>query len=362
MTVRTDALGNLIGHFAAKGGSDEVFLLGSHLDTVPNAGKYDGALGVLLAIETVASLGEAPPFAVEIVAFSEEEGVRFKTPYLGSRALTGSFDPKYLEIRDGAGVSLQEALWDFGLRDPWQEADQRTRPISGYLEAHIEQGPVLEERGVGLGIVTDIAGQSRLQVRFSGHAGHAGTLPMNLRRDALAGASEWVLQVEALARRTVGLVATVGFLEVGPNTPNVVAGTATCSLDVRHALDVVREEAVEELLRSARDLAERRDLGFEIFARTAQPAVPMNERMRRGLGRVCETLGVAAPDIVSGAGHDAAIMAGLAPVAMLFLRTPGGASHCPEEAVLVQDVALALDAMRGFLEQMAGGESIRSQP
>jgi allantoate deiminase len=354
MTTRVDSLGNLIGHLTPKKAAQNgVFLIGSHLDTVSNAGKYDGMLGVLLGIEAVSLLPELP-FGVEVIGFSEEEGVRFKTPYLGSRAIAGTFDPNYLDLRDGNGVSMRQSLRDFGLdADGFRSASYDSKPVLGYLEAHIEQGPVLEERGVGLGIVTDIAGQSRLQVRFSGQAGHAGTLPMNLRRDALAAAAEWIFGIETLARTIYGLVATVGFLEVGPNTPNVVAGEVTCSLDVRHAEDSVREQAVEEALETARDLAERRDIGFEILNRNAQPAVPMNAAMRRDLQRVCEELGVAAPAIVSGAGHDAAIMASLAPAAMLFLRSPGGISHNPAESVLVGDVALAIDAMRGFLQLLS---------
>ncbi len=374
MTVRIDEMGNLIGHYAARAASDAlsaasdapdasqtpVLLLGSHLDTVPNAGKYDGILGVVLGIETVAALhGERLPFAVEVIGFSEEEGVRFKTPYLGSRAIAGSFDAAVLNLRDAGGTTMAQSLRDFGLEpDNWPRAACDASRVLGYLEAHIEQGPVLEERGVALGIVSDIAGQSRLQVRFSGEAGHAGTLPMHGRRDALTAASEWVLEVENRARRTLGLVATVGSLTVAPNTPNVVAAQVTCSLDVRHAQNSVRESAVAKLVAGAHAIAERRDVGFEILSRNAQPAVPMNDVMRRDLQRVCESLGVAAPTVVSGAGHDAAVLASLCPCAMLFLRTPGGASHSPLEAVLIQDVALALHAMHGFLLETArnGGE------
>lgn len=351
MSAHVDEMGNLIGHYAGCEEGSPRWLLGSHLDTVPNAGKYDGALGVLLAIEVVSQLaGQKLPFAIEVIGFSEEEGVRFKTPYLGSRAIAGTFDPRSLDLLDPNGISMTQSLRHFGLLpDAWANARYQGDAVIGYLEAHIEQGPVLEALDAPLGIVTDIVGQSRLQVRFSGQPGHAGTLPMHLRRDALAAASEWVLCVEATAMSKEGLVATVGSLEVHPNTPNVVAGKAVCSLDVRHASDAVREAAVEELLLAAHDLSTRRGLKFEVLGRSSQKAVPMDEQLRARLQSACDSMGVTAPEMASGAGHDAAIMAALCPCAMLFLRTPGGASHCPEEAVNLDDVALALQAMHSFL-------------
>ena len=356
MTPRVDALGNLIGHFPAQNPEENaVWLLGSHLDSVPNAGRYDGALGVLLALEAVAALeGEPLPFAVEVIGFSEEEGVRFKSPYLGSRALAGTFDAALLELRDENGISMRGALCDFGLPpDGWRGARHTGGKILGYLEAHIEQGPVLESLGAPLGVVTAIVGQSRLRVRFQGQSGHAGTLPMRSRRDALAAASEWILEVETLAGALSGLRATVGSLEVGPNAANVVAGEVVASLDARHADDRAREEAVEALLERARSIAARRGVTFGVLARASQNAVPMNPGLREHLRTVCGELAVFAPPIASGAGHDAAIMANLCPCAMLFLRTPGGKSHCPEEAVTREDVALALQAMSGFLQRVA---------
>lgn len=352
MMPHVDEMGNLLGYMASSSGvSSKTWLLGSHLDTVPNAGKYDGALGVLLAIETVSLLRDhVLPFALQVIGFSEEEGVRFKTPYLGSRAIAGTFDPQLFELCDANGISMGQALRHFGLvAEDWEEARYYSSAVAGYLEAHIEQGPMLESLGAPLGIVTDIVGQSRLQVRFSGQSGHAGTLPMHLRRDALAAASEWVLVVEAMAGAKEGLVATVGSLDVRPNTPNVVAGEAICSVDVRHASDAVRETAVEELLLAARDLSTRRGVKFEVLGRSSQKAVPMDTSLRTRMQSACDELGVRAPAMVSGAGHDAAIMATLCPCAMLFLRTPGGASHCPEEAVNLDDVALALQAMHSFL-------------
>ncbi len=366
LTPHVDEMGNLIGHYSASAESsdDKKWLFGSHLDTVPNAGKYDGALGVLLAIEVVSQLqGKRLPFAIEVIGFSEEEGVRYKTPYLGSRAIAGTFIPQHLSLLDANGVSMAGALRQFGLTpDGWEHARYESDTVLGYLEAHIEQGPALEALGAPLGIVTDIVGQSRLQVRFRGQSGHAGTQPMKLRRDALTAASEWILAVEALGTATDGLVATVGAIDVGPNTPNVVAGETVCSLDVRHASDTVRENAVERLLAIASEIAMRRNIHVEVLARSSQKAVPMDAHLRGHLQAACKELGIEAPEMASGAGHDAAIMATLCPCAMLFLRTPGGASHCPEEAVDVDDVALALETMHSFLISLAQekGELIES--
>lgn len=349
LSPRVDALGNLIGQRAGWAENAPLWMVGSHLDTVPNAGKYDGMLGVLLGIEVAASLqGEKLPFGLEIIGFSDEEGVRFKTPFLGSRAVAGRFDPNFLELRDAQGTSMREAMENFGLEaDAWPSARCETK-ILGYLEAHIEQGPRLESLGAPLGIVSAIAGQSRARLRFCGESGHAGTLPMAQRRDALAAASEWVLAVEAVARSVADLVATVGWVEVTAGAANVVAGEVMCSLDVRHADDNVREKAAAELVEAAAAICQRRRTRLEIVSQASQLAVPMDAALCARLGAI---LGPGAPEIVSGAGHDAAIMAAVAPCAMLFLRTPGGKSHCPQEAVNAEDVALALGAMRDFVLQ-----------
>lgn len=362
MTTRIDALGNIIGRFAGRE-ADPVLLLGSHLDSVPGAGKYDGVLGVLLAIEAVASRDCAGlPYAIEIIGFSDEEGVRFHTPYLGSRAAAGSFEASLLKLRDEDGVSLRHALREFG-QDPdsWPLAAYSAQRVLGYFEAHIEQGPVLESIGAPLGVVMAIAGQTRLQVRFSGHSGHAGTLPMPLRRDALAAASEWILVVESEGAKTPGLMATVGYVQVEPNAPNVVPGSVTCTLDARHADDEARRLAVEHLLAAAEGIGERRNISFELLTKAEQPATTMDAELRDVLAQIAAAQGIEAPSIVSGAGHDAVVMAGLAPTSMLFLRTPGGLSHCPEEAVDGLDIAKALEVMRGFFDELARRRSAVSE-
>ena len=359
MAVRLDQAANLIGRHPAEGGGDEAptLLIGSHLDTVPDAGKFDGALGVLLGVAAVRALGDRRlPFAVEVVGFSEEEGVRYRTPYLGSLALCGRFDPAYLELLDDDGVTMADAFRGFGL-DPGQIAGAASRPgrIAAYLEAHIEQGPVLESWASPVGVVSAIAGQSRLWVTFEGKAGHAGTSPMELRRDALPAAAELVLAVEGLARSVEGLRGTVGSIAASPGAVNVVPGSVTLSLDVRHAEDSVRDRAVSDLLDSARGIASRRGLEFRVDRAQDHRAVPADPALADLLASAVRDAGVDPRFLVSGAGHDAAVMAGLAPMAMLFLRSPGGISHHPDEQVLNSDVRIALDVMVRWLSALAAG-------
>ena len=351
MAVRIDALGNIIGRSPANGEKPPVFLLGSHLDTVPDAGRYDGILGVLLAVAVVDSLaGHSLPFAVDVIGFSEEEGVRFRRPYLGSLAVSGQFDVGLLALRDGAGVTLAEAIQVFGL-NPAAATQMIYDPpqVLGYLEAHIEQGPVLEEMGLPLAIVQAIAGQSRLRLKFFGQAGHAGATPMSLRRDAFAAAAEYALAVESAGKTTPGLAATVGAVTVSPNAPNVIPGTAEVSLDVRHAEDARRQEAVDGLLAQARQIAARRGLAWQVMGEAHEKAVGMDEAHRIRLGQAMQESGYPAPTLVSGAGHDAVVMARMTPPAMLFLRSPGGLSHHPDERVIAEDVVAALEVMHRFL-------------
>ena len=379
LTVRLDAVGNMIGHYAEKGtgtfsgavpiavpqkvpvpfsSAHLVFLIGSHLDSVPNAGRYDGVLGVLLGVATIQALGgERFPFAVDIIAFCEEEGIRFRTPYLGSMALAGRFDREFLQLRDISGVSLAEALRSFGL-DPGRvnEAAYPADRVLGYLEAHIEQGPVLDSLDLPLGVVEGIVGQSRSWLHFTGKAGHAGTLPMDMRRDALAAAAEFALAVEAQARSTKNLVATVGTLVIEPGAINVVPGSARLSVDVRHPQDAIREQATAALFEQAAAIARRRGVEFSLDRSESYPVVAADSRLTGLLATAATSAGYSFLRMVSGAGHDAAVMAGLTPMTMLFLRSPGGVSHHPDEAVLAADVAAALEVMVGFLKQLASGD------
>jgi allantoate deiminase len=293
---------------------------------------------------------------VEVVGFSEEEGVRYRTPYLGSLALCGRFDPSYFDLVDVDGVTMADAFRRFGL-DPGLIAGAASPPgrVAAYLEAHIEQGPVLESWGSPVGVVSAIAGQSRLRVTFEGQAGHAGTSPMDLRRDALPAAAELVLAVEGLARSVEGLRGTVGSIAASPGATNVVPGSASLSLDVRHAEDGVRDRAVDGLLETARGIASRRGLEFRVDRAQHQRAVPAHTPLSDLLDSAVRDAGIEPRRLVSGAGHDAAVMAGMAPMAMLFLRSPGGISHHPNEQVLKPDVRIALDVIARWLSALAAG-------
>lgn len=353
MDVRVDAIGNIRGLWTPANAEPGRLLLGSHIDTVPDAGAFDGVLGVVMALEWVRLAQEdLLPIAIEVIAFSEEEGSRF-VPFMSSRAVAGRFDPALMSLKDADGISLEEAIRAFGL-DPGAIDDARIdTDARAFVEIHIEQGPILEAESRSLGVVSRIVGQTRLSLEFTGHANHAGTTPMHLRRDALACAAEWISAVEDLARRTEGLVATVGSIALEPNASNVIPGKASLSLDLRHALDSERESAVEKLLAKAGAVAERRGLTVACPRRRSEPAVPMDERLTAYLVDAVEAAGFPARIMHSGAGHDAMVMATRMPTAMLFLRTPGGISHHPAETVLVEDVEAALQVGRRFLARVA---------
>ena len=328
MEVREDAVGNLIGRL---GDSDRSLVVGSHLDTVRDAGRYDGPLGVLVALAAVERMREPLPFAVEVTGFADEEGVRFGTAYLGSAAVAGRFDPRWPQVRDADGVALADLL-----RGEPATAARVPADLLGYVEVHIEQGPVLEQLGEPVGVVTAIAGQSHADVCFLGEAGHAGTVPMDARRDALAAAAEWVLTVER-----AGVLATVGRLDVGPGARNVIPARAALTLDVRDPDDAVRHAAVAALKAQAQEIGARRGVDIEWAGTADIPAVAMDERLTSALG-----VPVRLP---SGAGHDAAMMASITPAAMLFVRCRGGISHNPAESVDEADVAVAIDVLERFL-------------
>jgi allantoate deiminase len=354
MTVHADAAGNLRGLWQPVGARAERLILGSHIDTVPNAGAFDGVLGVTLAFEWAQLAQELKlPLAIEVIAFSEEEGVRFGVPFLGSRAAIGRFDPALLALKDANGVTLEKAIRDFGL-DPGSIGEAALdADVLGFIEMHIEQGPVIESEDLSIAAVTAIVGQTRLTLEFRGHANHSGTTPMNLRRDALAGTAEWIAAVESEARNTEGLIATVGKIEVEPNASNVIAGVARVSLDLRHADDASRKSAVESLLAQAQAIAGNRGLALEWKQQMDQPAVPMDERLTAYLADAIAAAGLREKLMTSGAGHDAMVMAARVPAAMLFLRSPGGISHHPDETVRKEDVEAALNVGRKFLQRLA---------
>ncbi len=354
MTVDTDAAGNLRGLWKPTGARGKRLILGSHIDTVPNAGAYDGVLGVTLAMEWVILAQDLNlSLPIEVIAFSEEEGVRFGVPFIGSRAVAGRFEPALLALKDPDGVTLADAIRDFGL-DPSQIGDAALNDdVLGFVEIHIEQGPVLESEGLSVAAVTAIVGQTRLTLEFRGQANHAGTTPMNLRHDALAAAAEWITAVETAAWNTDGLIATVGKIDAEPNAANVIAGAARVNLDVRHADDRTRKAAVESLLAHAQAIVQRRGLTFQWTQQMDQPAVPMDERFTSYLVDAIAAVGLPEKRMTSGAGHDTMVMAARIPTAMLFVRSPGGISHHPDETVREEDVEASLKVGRKFLEILA---------
>ena len=360
--VRIDAAGNLRGLYPALEASGPRLLVGSHLDTVPNAGAYDGILGVVLAVALLEGLGGRKlPYAVEVVGFSDEEGVRFGTPFIGSRALVGRLDEDLLGNVDVEGVSVRKAIEEFGLKPAEIESAAVEDNVYGYIEFHIEQGPVLERLGLPLAVVDTIAGQSRMEVTFVGRANHAGTTPMDLRSDAIAGAAEWITAVESIGQAVAGLVATVGAIRAEPGVANVIAGKATLSLDVRHAADEHRLRAVQHFRDQAEQIALRRRLSAHWKTLLNQPAVGMDPFLSHQIEAAIGKTGSKPHHMVSGAGHDAMVLAEKIPAAMIFLRTPGGISHDPKESVAVEDVAKAIECGLHLLDQLTLSTTLQAR-
>jgi len=332
LDTREDAVGNLIG---TRG--EPVVSFGSHLDTVVDAGRYDGPLGVIAGIEVADRLRDVP---LEVISFADEEGVRFGTSFLGSSAMAGTFDVAQLRWTDADGVRLADLVGD--------PANAARDDVRAYVELHIEQGPVLERAGAAVGVVTTITGQTNAELTFTGEAGHAGTVPMDARRDALAAAAAFVLAAEA--RGGDGLVATVGQLAVAPGARNVIPGAATLSLDVRHVDDATRRAAAEDLHAEARRIVAARGVELAWELRGETEAVPTDPDLRR---RLEAAVGGDVMRLASGAGHDGVAMSAIAPVAMLFVRCERGISHNPAEAVDAADVAVALGVLERFVRQLA---------
>jgi allantoate deiminase len=355
MHVRVDPAGNLRGVYAGASTDARRLLIGSHLDTVPHAGAFDGVLGVVIGLSLVEALhGTRLPYSIEVIGFSDEEGVRFGVPFIGSRALVGELDASLLAMRDADDVSVAQAIRNFKL-DPSRMADARAdaNPL-GYLEFHIEQGPLLESADCPLAVVDRINGRTAADVTFVGTAGHAGTTPMTSRRDAIAGAAEWIGCVEALAFGTKGMFATNGRIDAAPGAGNVIAGSCRLTLDLRHADDSIRTAAVDRLRLAAEEISGRRRLQVEWSPRFDQPAAAMDPQLVAVLARALEAAGAPKTVMSSGAGHDAMVLAPYMPTAMLFIRTPGGISHHPDESVDERDVAFALATGTNFLNELAG--------
>ena len=361
MTVRLDPLGNLIGRYEGLEPGAQALLIGSHIDTVRNAGRYDGTLGVMIGVECVAAFARAGrrlPFAIEVIAFGDEEGSRFPASMLCSRGLVEPANLAVLDLADEAGITLRQALADFDL-DPKRigEAARDPAKVLAYVEAHIEQGPVLEAAGLPIGVVTGIAAQLRLKARFVGEAGHAGTSPMGLRRDAVAGAAEAVLAVEAICRAgPEDLRGTVGRVLPSTQAYNVIVGEAEVGVDLRAATGAVRDAAAKAIRARFEEVAAARGLALQFEVVQDLPASPCDPRLVALMDEAVADVGVRPFQLVSGAGHDAMTMAVLAPSAMLFIRCERGVSHNAAERVASADVDLAVRALIAFIDRLAETE------
>lgn len=353
MDARLDAIGNCVGRYEATEAARPCLMLGSHLDTVRDAGKYDGMLGVVTAIECIAELDRAGtrfPFAIEVVGFADEEGVRFGATLLGSRAVAGTFDDTVLDAIDAEGMSMRDAMAAFGL-DSARIADaaRRRQEVLAYAELHIEQGPVLESLGLPVGVVTAINGGNRVSIEIAGSAGHAGTVPMRLRRDALAAASECVLAIERVAGSAADVVATVGSLVVSPGAVNVIPGNVRFTLDVRAPADAARHAARDAMERECRAIAERRGVGIVMAPLWDARTSTCDAGLQRQFAEAIEAEGPRAHRLPSGAGHDGMALIDLAPIGMVFVRCKGGVSHNPAEAVDVADVDAGARVLLRFI-------------
>ena len=359
MTVRRDAAGSLVGRYEGETPGAPALMIGSHIDSVRNGGRYDGPLGIMLGIDLVEALRDAGrrlPFAIEVIAFGDEEGSRFAASMSCSRAIAGTLDPAaVLDMRDADGVTLAQAFSAFGL-DPASITDAARKPsdVIAFLEAHIEQGPVLEAEGLALGVVTAIAAQKRLMVRINGMAGHAGTTPMNLRKDPGPAAAECILALERICQAgTDNLVGTVGRMTALPGAFNVIPGAVEYSMDIRAETSATRDAAVEAVTAEIQTIAARRGLTATVGLMQALDESPCDTGLTTLLEEAVGDLGLPPRRLPSGAGHDAMVMATLCPTAMLFIRCEGGISHNPAESVTEADCALAARAMLGFVDKLS---------
>ena len=358
MQAKLDAIGNAAGRYEGERPGLPCLMLGSHLDTVRDAGKYDGMLGVISAIECVSFLSSKNrrlPFAIEVIGFGDEEGVRFGTTLLGSRAVAGTFDMDVLEAKDPQGKTMADALREFGL-DPQAipRIARKRSDVLAYAELHIEQGPVLEAEGLPVGVVTAINGFSRLRVTLRGAAGHAGTVPMNLRRDALAGAAECALAVERVARSHAELVGTVGRFEARPGAINVIPGEVMFTVDVRAPQDSLREHAVAQIRSEIESVSRNRKLTSEIESLQHFGVTTCAPRLIERMERAVASQGFRVRRLPSGAGHDGMALGAITEICMLFVRCKGGISHSPLESITREDAAAGVRVLMNFIEKFDG--------
>ncbi len=354
MTCRMDEIGNVVGRYEGDRPGLPCLMLGSHFDTVRDAGKWDGPLGVITAISCVADLNRRRvrlPFAVEVVGFADEEGVRFASTLLGSRAIADTFDQSVLNAKDSTGVTMRRALTAFGLDPARIGAAARTRKeIHAYAELHIEQGPVLEAENLCVGVVTAINGATRLAIAITGTAGHAGTVPMALRRDALAGAAECIVAIEELCRTDVGFVGTVGYINAVPGATNVIPGKVSFTVDMRTASDNHRKRAVTDIVRHIEGIVKRRNLQIQVDVTHENRTVPCAPWLKEQMAAAVAGEGYPVFELPSGAGHDGMAMVDVADIAMIFVRCRGGISHNPAEHVDIGDADAGARVMLRFIE------------
>ena len=362
MRAHLDAIGNVCGRYEGGQPGLPCLMLGSHYDTVRDAGKWDGPLGVITAISCVADLnarGKRLPFAIEVTGFADEEGIRFASTLLGSRAVAGTFDESVLGTKDAAGVSMRDALTAFGLDpDHTGAAARARRELHAYLELHIEQGPVLERENLPVGVVTAISGATRLAVSMAGMAGHAGTVPMALRRDALAGAAECIVAIEEFCRTDQGgLVGTVGYISAMPGATNVIPGRVSFTIDMRAASDAHRRKAVADVVRQIEQIAKRRELALQIDVTHENRTVPCAPWLKAQVADAIAKQGFGVFELPSGAGHDGMAMIDIADVAMVFVRCRGGVSHHPDEHVETADADAGARVLLRLIENFRPREA-----
>ena len=354
MTAHLDAIGNVCGRYEGTAAGGPCLMLGSHYDTVRDAGRWDGPLGIVTAIACVADLhrrGKRMMFAIEIVAFADEEGVRFASTLLGSRAVAGTLNERIFNAKDHDGITMHDAMVSFGLDAAHVGKAARVRgEILAYLELHIEQGPVLEAEDLPVGVVTAIAGATRLAVSLKGFAGHAGTVPMALRRDALVGAAECIVAIEAFCKGDDGLVGTVGYIDARPGATNVIPGHVSFTIDVRSASDANRKLAVADIVRQIEEIAKRRNLVLQADVTHENRTVPCAAWLSSQIGDAIAAEGHRVFALPSGAGHDGMAMIDIADIAMIFVRCRGGISHNPAEHASLEDVDAGARVMLRAIE------------
>jgi len=357
LQTRVDNIGNIRGRLLSKNIHAKTFVIASHIDTIINAGKFDGPLGVLIGLDLIEQIIQSKtelPFHIELIGFCDEEGCRFHTTYLGSKAVAGSFDTATLDIKDAAGISLREVIGGIGgnVKDLKKDAIAK-EDWAGYFEIHIEQGPVLYEKNIPIGLVTGIAGQCRAGMVFNGETGHAGTVPMEMRKDALACAAGFILETEKFAvdNKKI-LVATVGKLHIINSASNVIPGEVICSLDLRSADETILSSSYDTIKKIAEDICKKRNIVLEWNLIQQTKPVACDVRMNKLLAQSIKETGYELVELVSGAGHDAVPVSAVSPVVMLFVRCFKGISHNPLENVELKDLAAAIKVSDNFIQQL----------